>query len=178
MQPWELAADWGSTTQPMPAPAQAAGERPWTPAGPPPWIEPERRSGPPLWAVLSLVIGSLLLMCCGVAACAVSAASDPVAVLVTSPSPEPAVRAVGTCRTTVVGSYELVISVTVHNSSGSVQSGLVWVSWPITGEASRMYSETMRLDPGQTREFLVNDPIDEDRWMRLGQCDYGWSPGG
>ena len=182
MQPWETLADWGAMTQGLPPQDRpGASERPWEPTG---WIAAEtqarrmarHRCGPPLWAVLAIVVGALLIVCCGLAACIVSAAPDAGSPAVASPSPSLAAVAVnGTCHTRVIGSYGLVASVTIHNASSVVQNGSVWVNWPINGEASRMYSEAMQLGAGEVREFHVNEPIDADRWLRLGMCDYGWS---
>lgn len=176
MQPWETLANWDTRTpDPPPDDRPGASERPWTPAGRPSWIEPER-TGPPLWAILSLVLGVVLLVCCGITACiVVSVPDDARAPAAASSSPMPAVQVTGTCHSDVVGSYSLVASITVHNASSSIRRGSVWVNWPVTGQPSRTYSQSLALEPGQVREFQVNEPIDEPSWMALGQCDYGWS---
>jgi hypothetical protein len=180
-QPWEHLVNWGQVRSEPPDPAIGpAGERLWVPPEAPPWADrPSRKPGPPGWAIASIVIGLLLISCCAgclVLTGAVDAnrpAAGPVAPIA---SPVPKVEVTGICHTRVVGSYGLVASVQAHNPTDSAQAGSIWVRWPVTGERARVYSLNTVLASGGVREFHVDEPIDADRWMRLGLCDYGWTP--
>ena len=153
---------------------------PWqAPRIPPPGAAPNRTRFPS-WAVMLVVVGAILALCAGLIGMALLApdSSRQPNPLVPGRSALEAVEVSGTCQNRIVGSYGLVASVTVRNPSDRSQTGAVWVSWPVTGEVGKTFSERVELAPGARHEFHVNEPIDGERWFRLGKCEYGWAPTG
>lgn len=153
-------------------------EIPWVAPGTPPWATQEViRPGKghlPAWAVVSIVLGALVLCLGGSVALTVLDNAGPVPVVKTVPVTLD-VTVTGTCEKKVIGEYGLVATVTATNATRHVQEGTIWVRWPVTGEAAQGFTRRVKLQPGQVVEFPVNQAVTADRWFRTGSCSFGWS---
>lgn len=152
--------------QPDPAVDRTAYRKP----GRPPW---ERRRFP-AWAWVSLILGGLLIVCGSSAAVALFDQSGPVPAVSTSPA---AVAVTGMCEKKLVGDYGLVATVRATNSTGQPQTGVIWVRWPITGEAAVEFTKRVTLAPGEGVDFPVSQEVPAERWYRAGACTFGWAKG-
>lgn len=137
--------------------------------------EPPRRSGLPAWAWVSLVLGSIALCVSG---SILMQAVKPIETEPVTPAPPAPVTVSGACEKRIIGSYGLVATVIVTNTTVNAQPGVVWVRWPVTGEVTQEYTKRLTLAPGAQVEFPVNEPVSADRWTRTGLCSYGWTPSG
>ena len=144
--------------------------------GAPPWSNGRRRTAP--WVIAVTVLGSLALCIAGClgTGLVLSAGPVPAQSILASPSPA-AVNTSGTCEKRIVGEYGLVATVRATNASEHNQSGTIWVRWPITGEAAQEFTKRVTLAPGDSAELLVNEEVMAERWLRMGECSYGWTFG-
>jgi hypothetical protein len=167
--PFATMADWGRTDE-IPPPDDLI---PWGSPGRPPWAPPEK-APLPAWAWVSIILGTVFLLCTGAITMA----------MVDENGPTPAVRVesvaevstTGTCEKRIIGKYGLVATITARNATSDVQSGTVWVSWPVTGSKAQEFSQRLTLDPGQATEFPVNQEVTPEMWFATGECTYGWRP--
>jgi hypothetical protein len=157
---------WGMAP-PDPATDRTAYRRP----GRPPWADKRRL---PAWAWVSLVLGGLLIVCGSSAAVALFDQNGPVPAISTSPALA-AVSVTGTCEKKLVGEYGLVATVRATNSTERPQTGVVWVRWPLTGEAAQEFTKRVTLAPGEGVDFPVNQEVPAERWYRAGACTFGWT---
>lgn len=165
-------ARWGRLPDPGEGPP-VDSEEAYASPGRPPWAT--RGSGPrglPAWAVVSVVLGSVALLC----------GSTVAITLIDQRSPSPVVRPAavpvttsGTCEKSIVGEYGLIATVTARNATREVQRGTVWVRWPVTGEVAQEFRRDLTLTPGEAVEFPVSETIPAARWFRTGVCSYGWT---
>jgi hypothetical protein len=166
----EALAEWG---QPPPDDVVPGIDTPeaYRSPGRPPWVPPmTRETGVSPWVWALAAVGTLL-MSCGIVGIIVAPPSD------TSPVrfPVQAVTTSGECKKRLIGSYALIATVTARNGTGEKQTGEVWVSWPVTGEAARTFSKTATLSPGESVEFPVSEPVNAETWYQTGQCTMGWT---
>jgi hypothetical protein len=187
--PWAALAAHGEPPPPDPDPA--VDRNAWASPGEPPWANQvhqdlavqhgwptpgEKRRGLPAWAVVSMVLGVVALLITGGVVAGLTGSSGPVRT-VPVPAPHPAaVNTSGTCEKRIVGQYGLVATVRATNASGAAQTGVLWVRWPITGEAAQEFTKRATLAPGESVELPVNQEIKAERWFRTGACSYGWTP--
>lgn len=151
--------------------------------GPPPWAAP---APPPLnigrkrstgFAVAVAVVGSVLVLLACLGIFALGQEAGPVPAKSEAPPPA-AVTTSGTCEKKVIGEYGLVATVSATNTTERVQSGILWVRWPVTGEAAQEFIKRATLAPGQTVELTVNENVAAERWFRIGTCSHGWTQSG
>jgi len=173
--PWAALAAHGAVVPPDDPPPVDSAEAYASP-GRPPWAvqEPARR-GLPAWAWVSMVLGGLALLVAGGMVAGLTGSSGPVPVVPAVSAPA-AVNTSGTCEKRIVGEYGLVATVRATNASRTAQTGVLWVRWPITGEAAQEFTKRATLAPGQTVELPVNQEVKAERWFRTGACSYGWTP--
>jgi hypothetical protein len=139
--------------------------------GTPPW---EKRRGLPAWAWVSIVLGTLFLVCGSSVLVSIFTESGP-APVVTSPSASAPVAVTGTCDKRLVGEYGLVATVEATNVTSTTRTGTVWVRWPVTGEAAQEFRKSITLAPGASAEYVVNQRIAAEQWFRTGACSFGWT---
>jgi hypothetical protein len=186
VDPWAVLAAHGEAVPPEPDPAvdrtyyRSPGEPPWANqvhqdlAVQHGWPTPgEKRRGLPAWAWVSIVLGSLFLICGSSAAVALWDESGPAPAVSTVPAASP-VAVTGTCQKRIVGEYGLVATVRATNSSRTAQTGMVWVQWSITGETPQRFTKPVTIEPGAAVDFPVNHDVPAERWFRTGTCTYGW----
>lgn len=161
--PFDTFAEHGEP-QPDPAVDRMAYRKP----GRPPWEKPRL----PPWAWVSIILGTVFLICGSSALVALLDETGPVPAVSTSPSP---VSVTGTCEKKLVGDYGLVATVRATNATGRPQTGLVWVRWPVTGEAAQEFTKRVTLAPGEGVDFPVNQEVTAERWYRAGACTFGWT---
>jgi hypothetical protein len=169
--PFATLADWGRTGE-IPPPDDRVPE--YSP-GPAPWASPVARSPLPAWAWVCLTVGALSLIVAGSVAITFNGRSGPVPAVPIIAS-VPGVSTTGTCEKRIIGSYGLIATVTATNGTDQVQTGTVWVRWPITGEVAKTFSKRVTLAPGEATEFPVNQEIPAADWYQTGACSYGWDP--
>lgn len=162
--------------------------RPWQDAGPP----PAGRRGIPTWAIVLIAVGgALILACCGITTVAAvlgddddeprrppaTVAAQPTETAVQAPEFRPAqVEVSGQCRKRIIGSYGLMASITVDNPTDQEVTGTAWVRWRVLGDDPEVFSQEMTVGPDAAMEFHVDEEIDSERWFRVEECDYGWTP--
>lgn len=173
--PMRAMADWGMPPNPPVSPG-----RPYEPSR----VEQElavqhgwsgKRRGLPAWAWVSIVLGSILLCGGSLVSLALVGESGPVPGRSADPAPA-AVTTSGTCEKKIVGEYGLVATIIATNSTNEDQTGVLWVRWPITGEAAQEFTKRATIKPGQAVELVVNQKVVAERWFRIGECSYGWTP--
>jgi hypothetical protein len=161
--PWAALADHGEP-QPDPAVDRLAYRKPGRPPG-----EKHRL---PAWAWVSIVLGTVFLICGSSALVALLDETGPVPAVSTSPA---AVGVTGTCEKKLVGDYGLVATVRATNATDRPQTGVVWVRWPVTGEAAQEFTKRVTLAPGEGVDFPVSQEVPAERWYRAGACTFGWT---
>lgn len=151
--------------------------------GPPPWAAPapgplnigrKRSTG---FAVVATVLGSVLVLLACLGVFALGQEAGPVPAKSSAPPPA-AVTTSGTCEKKVIGEYGLVATVSATNTTEKVQSGILWVRWPVTGEAAQEFTKRAVLAPGESVELTVNQEVPAERWFRIGECSHGWTRSG
>ena len=140
---------------------------------PRPMRAPRRLSRMALWATL-FSVGVVFVGMCLILTVASLFTQD------TGPGPDPQppaaqVEVSGTCQKRIIGSYGMVASVTALNATNAEATGTIWVRWPITGAEPISFTKKVTLPPGATVDFYVDEPINGEKWLRLGECDYGWT---
>lgn len=175
-EPWESFSTWGA---PPPPPPPLDSEAAYASPGPPPgtWVA-KRPKGVSLGAVLAIVLGSILLCGAGVVVLALVGKSGQVPGQSVDTVPPAPVVTSGTCEKKIIGEYGVVATVRAVNTSDRVQTGTIWVRWPITGEAAQEFTKRVTLGLGEAVEFPVNEKVSAERWFRMGECSYGWTPAG
>jgi hypothetical protein len=153
-----------------PPPNPATDREHYASPGRAPWAG---RRGLPAWAWVSIVLGTVLLVCGSSALVALLDETGPAPAVSLAPSPL-GVNLTGTCEKKLVGEYGLVATVTATNGTNTEQTGTIWVRWPITGEAAQEFTKRVTLAPGEAVEFPVNQEVKAERWYRAGACSYGW----
>ena len=143
--------------------------------GPPPWDNGRQRSS--IWAVVVACLGSVLVMLACAGGFALLQEDGPVPAKSSAPPPA-AVTTSGTCEKKVIGEYGLVATVRATNTTEKVQSGILWVRWPVTGEAAQEFTKRATLAPGESVELTVNESVAAERWFRIGECSHGWTRSG
>lgn len=174
----KYAATFGPLPQRTPMEAMAAhGEPPPDPRadlmhyaspGRPPWVKPRF----PSWAWVSTILGVVGLCVSGGVLSAMLTETGPVPAVSDAPA---AVVTTGTCEKRLVGEYGLVATVRATNSTEKDQTGVLWVRWPVTGEAAQEFAKRVTLAPGASTELPVNQAVPAERWYRTGACSFGWS---
>lgn len=175
--PLDALADHGAPPQRPPVDRMT-----YTSPGPPPWAAP---APPPLnigrkrstgFAIIAAVVGSVLVLLACLGAVALSQEAGPVPSQSTPATV--AVKTSGTCEKKVIGAYGLVATVKATNGSRKAQEGILWVRWPVTGEAAQEFTKEATLAPGESVELMVNENVAAERWFRVGECSHGWTPTG
>ena len=173
--PWDTLTTWGKTGE-IPPPPEG---RPWIAPGPPPGT---RRRGMPGWAIALVTVGAVLVLGCGglTVLGAVSTLASSGAPPATSPAPAgpsaiEAVETSGECQRTIVGEYGVVATVKARNTTEEPVTGRLWVRWPITGAEPLEMTKELTVAPGSTEEFHVDEKVEAARWLRLGDCVFGWT---
>lgn len=172
-----------------PPPPPGAG-RAWQDAGPPPGT----KSGIPTWAIILISVGgALILACCGITGVAAVIGDDdpeqtsPTVAAEDETEPEteapamppvsqPEVEVTGECKKKIIGNYGLLASITVDNPTDQEVTGTAWVRWRVLGDDPEVFSQEMTVVPDSATEFHVDEEIDSERWFRVEECDYGWTP--
>ena len=168
--PWDMIKSWGDLT-----PEVRHTDRAWVSPGPPPNAPaPRRKFRLDGGLILGLVIGLavFVLGLTGVMWSIEQSKNQPAP----APAPDPVVEVTGTCSKRIIGAYAMVASIRANNATSSTVTGLIWVSWPITGQEPFTFTKQVTLAPGTAEQFHVDEGIDGEPWFRLGQCEYGWRP--
>lgn len=175
--PLDALADHGAPPQRPPVDRmtyQSPGPPPWAAPAPPPLnIGRKRSTG---FAVVAAVVGSVLVLLACLGAFALAQEAGPVPAEAT-PSPV-GITTSGTCEKKVIGEYGLVATVRATNTTRKAQEGILWVRWPITGEAAQEFTKRATLAPGESVELMVNEKVAAERWFRTGECSHGWTRDG
>jgi hypothetical protein len=152
------------------------GSPPWAAPAPPALNEGRKRT---TGFALIVAVGASVLAVLAILAClgavALGQKTEPVP-SVTLPPPPAAVNTSGTCGKKIVGEYGLVATVRATSTTVKAQTGTLWVRWAITGEAAQEFTKRATLEPGDSVELTVNEAVAAERWFRIGECSYGWTP--
>ncbi|HEU4752337.1 MAG TPA: hypothetical protein VFU47_04440 [Armatimonadota bacterium] len=153
----------------------------YTSPGPPPWAAP---APPPLnigrkrstgFAIIAAVAGSVFVLLACLGTVALGMKTEPVPSRSIAPPPA-AVTTSGTCEKKLIGEYGLIATVRATSATVKTQAGVLWVRWEVTGEAAQEFTKRATLEPGDSVELTVNEKVAAERWFRVGECSYGWTP--